>query len=138
MEQESTQVFTQQLHPKYMSHTEPQISPYVNKAPFYELHYCAEIYAAATANTDHFSRVTFSDLSMALKADPRTLLVLRTVVGFTKVEFAHSTSLAAGPLGYPGLSAGKIDAMEKRGTAMTCQDRKSQPVRYRSALLGSR
>lgn len=98
----------------------PQLAPdfaYIHEAPFYEREYFEEVYREAAGDTDNFQRVTADDLAAVIEADPRTLLAFRTIMGLTKEEFAHSTTLAAGPLGLPPLSAGKVDAMERRGTA---------------------
>jgi hypothetical protein len=89
---------------------------FVHSAPFYEAEYFREVYHAAEAATEGFSRVTPEHLTDVLVADPRVLLALRTVTGLTKEELAHSTFLTAQGNGLPALSAGKIDAMEKRGT----------------------
>ena len=100
----------------------PQLAPdfaYIHEASFYERPYFDEVYAVAAQETATFSRVTVADLARALETDPRTLLIFRTIMGLTKEEFAHSTTLAAGPLELTGISAGKVDAMEKRGTAVT-------------------
>jgi hypothetical protein len=102
----------------YVPHLAPDFA-YVHEAPFYEPPYFAEVYAVAAAATEDFTRVTVGDLARALQDDPRTLLVFRTIMGLTKEEFAHSTTLAAEPLDLAGISAGKVDAMEKRGTAVT-------------------
>lgn len=92
---------------------------YIHEAPFYELPYFNEVYAVAARATADFSRVTVADLARALEDHPRTLLIFRTIVGLTKEEFAYSTMLAAEPFKLNGISAGKVDAMEKRGTAVT-------------------
>lgn len=102
----------------YVPHLAPDFA-YINAAPFYELSYFDEVYAVAARATSGFSRVTVADLAQVLTEDPRTLLTFRTIMGLTKEEFAHSTTLAAGPLGLTGISAGKVDAMEKRGMAVT-------------------
>lgn len=102
----------------YVPHLAPDFA-YIHEAPFYELPYFAEVYAVAADATANFTQATSAALSAAVLDDPRTLLVFRTIVGLTKEEFAHSTTLAAEPLGLSGLSAGKVDTMEKRGTAIT-------------------
>jgi len=109
----------------YVPHLAPDFA-YIHEAPFYEREYFEDVYRAAAGDTDNFQRVTSDDLAAVLEADPRTLLVFRTIVGLTKEEFAHSTTLAAGALGLPGLSSGKVDRMERKGTATT-------PVQARAA-----
>lgn len=100
----------------YVPHLAPDFA-YIHEAPFYEREYFEDVYRAAAGDTDNFRHVAAEDLAAVLEADPRTLLVFRTIVGLTKDEFAHSTTLAGGPLGLPGLSSNKVDAMERRGTA---------------------
>jgi hypothetical protein len=90
-------------------------SAFVHSAPFYEAEYFREVYQAAEAATDRFTRASTERLADVLTADPRVLLVLRTVIGLTKEEFAHSTMLVAQSDNRPALSASKIDAMERRG-----------------------
>jgi hypothetical protein len=100
----------------YVPHLAPDFA-YVHGAPFYEPEYFEDVYRAAAGDTANFTHVTTEDLASVIQADPRTLLIFRTIVGLTKAEFAYSTELAAGPLGLTGLSPGKVDAMERRGTA---------------------
>jgi hypothetical protein len=101
----------------YVPHLAPDFA-YIHEDPFYDLPYFTEVYAVASAATDGFTRTGVDDLAACLVGDPRTLLVLRTIVGLTKQEFAHSTSLAAEP-GAPAISPSKVDSMEKKGTAVT-------------------
>ena len=56
--------------------------------------------------------MTEDDLARTLAQAPRTLLVLRTILGLSKDEFAHSTVLAGAPTGLPPLSTSKVDSME--------------------------
>lgn len=102
----------------YVPHLAPDFA-YIHEAPFYERDYFDEVYAVAARGTVNFTRVSADHLESVLVDDPRTLLVLRTIVGLTKDEFAHSTTLAAEPLGLPSLSAAKVDSMERRGTAVS-------------------
>ncbi len=100
----------------YVPHLAPDFAC-IHEAPFYEREYFETVYRAAAGDTDNFRSVEADALASVLETDPRTLLVFRTIVGLTKEEFAHSTTLVAGVLGLPGLSAGKVDAMERKGTA---------------------
>jgi hypothetical protein len=89
---------------------------YIHEAMFYEWEYFEEVYRAAAGDTANFTRVTADDLGPVLQTDPRTLLVFRTIVGLTREEFAHSTTLAGEPLGLAGLSPAKVDSMERKGS----------------------
>jgi hypothetical protein len=44
-------------------------------------------------------------------------LVFRTILGLTREEFAHSTTLSSEPVGLPSLTPGKVDSMERHGSA---------------------
>lgn len=102
----------------YVPHLAPDFA-YIHEAPFYEPRVFSDAYRLAEEGTEGFTRVSVSDLAALLEAEPTTLLVFRTILGLTKEEFAHSTNLAAGPLDLAGISSGKVDAMERRGTATT-------------------
>jgi hypothetical protein len=100
----------------------PQLAPdfaYIHEDGFYELPYFQQTYDAAHAATQGFSKVSVGELAKVIETNPRTLLPLRTIVGFTKTEFAHATTLIAGPLGVAALSAGKVDSMERIGSQTT-------------------
>lgn len=99
----------------YVPHLAPDFA-FIHEAPFYQRDYFDDVFRVAAGDTNNFQNVGVDDLFAVIEADPRTLLVFRTITGLTKEEFAHSTTLAAGPLGLAPLSAGKVDAMERRGT----------------------
>lgn len=113
---EHLQIYAAVARLLYVPHLAPDFA-YIHEAEFYGRKYFEDVYTAAFAATGGFSRVSESDLSLAIQADPRTLLVFRTITGLTKEEFAHSTKLAGEPVGLRPLSGSKIDAMERRGTA---------------------
>ncbi|MCA0213835.1 MAG: hypothetical protein LCH79_11750 [Proteobacteria bacterium] len=100
----------------YLEHLAPDFA-YVHEATFYEREHFNAAYAVASAQTQGFERVDEDTLTRLLVISPKTLLVFRTMLGLTKEEFAHSTLLAAAPLELAALSAGKIDSMERKGTA---------------------
>jgi len=100
----------------------PYLAPdfaFIHEAPFFESPHFEAAYRLADTGTSGFAHVTVADLAAVLEAEPISLLVFRTILGLTKEEFAHSTTLAAVPLGLQGISAGKVDGMERRGTATT-------------------
>lgn len=105
----------------YVPHLAPDFA-YIHEAPFYELPYFEEVYSATAAATENFTRTALADLAQVLQSDPRSLLVFRTVLGLTKSEFAHSTALAAEAVGGVGVSAGKVDGMERKGTALSADE----------------
>lgn len=102
----------------YVRHLAPDFA-YIHEAPFFELPYFLEVYSVAASATENFTNVSAVLLASVLREDPRTLLVFRTIVGLTRNEFAHSTSLAGGPLNLAGLSGSKVDSMERGGTPIT-------------------
>lgn len=98
----------------------PQLAPdfaYIHIPPSYDLPYFDEVYDEAVEVTEHFTCVSSDELTNALRAHPRVLLVLRTIIGLTPSELAHATDLAGQAAGHDGVSPGKILGMERRGTA---------------------
>ncbi|EHJ47827.1 hypothetical protein DFW101_1820 [Solidesulfovibrio carbinoliphilus subsp. oakridgensis] len=102
----------------YVPHLAPNFA-YIHKADFYAPDYFQAVYRDTFAATDGFSRVAEADLRAVLEANSRSLLVFRTITGLTREEFAQSTRLAGEAEGLPGLTAGKIDSMERSGSKTT-------------------
>jgi hypothetical protein len=100
----------------YVPHLAPYFA-YIHESPFYDQEYFQEVYAATHTATRGFGQVDEDTLADVIRGDPRSLLVFRTIMGLTREEFAHTTALAGLPAGFPPLSAGKVDAMERKGTA---------------------
>ncbi|MGH4008269.1 MAG: hypothetical protein ACRDTH_08975 [Pseudonocardiaceae bacterium] len=92
---------------------------YIHEAPFYEQKYFEDVYVEAHLATNGFTDVAEPRLVEILHKNPRTLLVFRTILGLTKEEFAHCTVLAGEAVEMRPLSAGKVDSMERKGTAIT-------------------
>lgn len=86
---------------------------------FYDLDYFEDVYREAAGETDGFTRTTADDLASVLQNQPRTLLVLRTMLGLTKAEFARSTTIVGEALDLPGITGGKADSMERRGSGVS-------------------
>ncbi|MGH3833040.1 MAG: hypothetical protein ACRDRS_21830 [Pseudonocardiaceae bacterium] len=132
-------------HPQIWAHIAregyvPYLAPdfaYIHEAPFYETDYFREVYAATVAATDNFTQVEYACLTRVLENDPRTLLVLRTIVGLTKEEFAHSTTLVGEARDWRPLSPSKIDAMERRGTPTTTEQAQVAALALHEIMLGS-
>ncbi len=95
-----------------MPHLAPDFA-YIHEASFYDRDHFFEAYDNAFRLTDGFKRITEADLARTMMECPRTLLVFRTLLGLTKDEFAHTTVLAAGPIGAKPLSSSQIDTMER-------------------------
>lgn len=100
----------------YVTHLAPDFA-FVHEVAFYESDNFQHVYRAAAQATDNFHRVETHELAAVIRADPRTLVVFRTITGLTRQEFAHSTTLVAEARGESGLSASKVDSMERRGTS---------------------
>lgn len=94
----------------YMPHLAPDFA-FIHEADFYETPHFFAAYDEAVRLTEGFTRVSEADLQAALLVCPRALLVFRTLLGFTKGEFAQAT-LAAVPEGLKPLSAAQVDTME--------------------------
>ena len=100
----------------------PQLAPdfaYIHGSHFYDENYFRSCYQLAIDGTEGFAKISEDDLTRLLRSQPRALLPLRTILGLTQDEFAHSTVLAAAPLNLPALSASKVDSMERKGSAAT-------------------
>jgi hypothetical protein len=104
----------------YVPHLAPDFA-YIHSAEFYDLPAFQDAYAAATAATAEFTDLSEGTLAAAIEDNPRMLLALRTILGLIGKEFAQSTQLVAEPLGIKAISAGKVDAMERSGTAVTAE-----------------
>jgi hypothetical protein len=120
----------------YLEHLAPDFA-YVHEAPFYEREHFLSAYDAAHTATGGFTRVEEEHLARVLEEAPRTLLAFRTILGLTKEEFAHSTTLAGAPLGLAPLSSGKVDAMERNGTSTTAAQARVAARALVTAIDGS-
>ena len=113
---EHSRIFAEVARLLYLPHLAPDFA-YIHEAPFYEQRYFLEAYQAAHRATDGFAAVTEDNLTQAIRSEPKTLLVFRTILGLTREEFAHSTVLAAKPEGLPPLTSAKVDSMERHNSA---------------------
>ena len=102
----------------------PDLAPdfaYVHEDAFYGESYFEGAYNAANTATSGFTQVAEADLASVVQNEPRTLLVFRTILGLTKQEFAHSTTIVATRFGLTALSGSKVDSMERRNTRTNAQ-----------------
>lgn len=99
----------------YVPHLAPDFA-YIHNSPFYERDYFSKVYAVASAETKGFQKVSEADLVRVIQKDSRTLLVFRTIMGLTKDEFAHSTSLVADLLELEPVTKAMVGSMERKGT----------------------
>lgn len=104
----------------YVPHLAPDFA-YIHSAEFYELRTFQDAYNAAREATNGFTDVTEATIAATIAANPRTLLAFRTILGLVGKEFAQSTQLVAEPLDLRPISAGKVDAMERNGTAVNTE-----------------
>jgi hypothetical protein len=102
----------------YVPHLSPDFA-YLHWTDFYELATFEAAYDAAAARTENFTKVSVTDLTDAIVANPQVLLPLRVITGLGKNEFAESTKLVAGPLELQPLSDSKVDSMERSGSRTT-------------------
>lgn len=110
-------IYAELARTAYVPHLAPDFA-YIHAADFYELSTFQTAYTAAATATDNFSSVTPATLAAVIEDDPTTLLVFRTILGFTKDEFAHCTAIIGEARGAK-LSASKVDSMERKGTPTT-------------------
>lgn len=115
---EHAEIYARVAREAYVPHLAPDFA-YVHASPFYSLPVFEAAYAAAAELTADFTRVEVADLVRAIERNSLTLLVFRTILGLTREEFAHSTTLAGQAVGVRGLSSSKVDSMERSGTAVT-------------------
>lgn len=101
-----------------MPHLAPDFA-YLHSSEFYEPAFFKKAYEKSFLATSGFTNVAADQLERAIKADPAILLPLRVITGLTKGEFAASTTLVSVSFGLKGISAGKVDSMERRGTSIT-------------------
>jgi hypothetical protein len=131
-----SRIFAQVARTAYVPFLSPDFA-FIHKRAFYEREYFAEVYTAAEERTAGFTDLGVEQLAVHLKADPRILLVLRTITGLTKEEFAHSTWLAGEVLGIKPLGAGKVDSMERKGTSVTAKQARLVAVTLTQIMDGS-
>ena len=117
---EHADVYAQVAQRLYVPHLSPDFA-YIHESEFYEVSYFEEAYEHAATLTDTFTTVDPDTLASALEREPTTLLVFRTILGLTKGEFAASTAVVAKATDRRGLTAAKVDSMEKSGTVPTSQ-----------------
>lgn len=115
---EHARIFAEIARLLYLPHLAPDFA-YIHEAPFYEQEYFAAAYDAAHRATNGFTEISENDLAKTFQTEPNTLLVFRTILGLTREEFAQSTTLAGQLVGLPGLTPGKVDSMERHGSAAT-------------------
>lgn len=109
----------------YMPYLAPDFA-YIHEAPFYELPAFLSAFEETHRLTDGFTRTTEAALAEVLFRCPAALLVLRTLLGLTKEEFAHSSLLAAEPADLSPLSSSQVDNMER--FAITGEPRQLAPA----------
>lgn len=115
---EHSRIYAEVAREAYVPHLAPDFA-YIHEAPFYEAPYFRTAYAAAATATSNFTVVDETTLSTTITEDPRTLLVFRTILGLAKTELAQATVLVAEASERGGVSAGKIDSMERNGATAT-------------------
>lgn len=115
---EHSLIFAEVAREAYVPHLAPDFA-YIHEAPFYEAPYFRAAYVAAATATSDFTVFDETTLSTTITDDPRTLLVFRTILGLAKAEFAQATVLVAEAAERAGVSARKIDSMERNGATAT-------------------
>ncbi|ORB87015.1 hypothetical protein B1987_28225 [Mycobacterium kansasii] len=94
---------------------------FVHNAPFYDEAHFSCVYSAAEKATNGFTKVDVGTLATVLEANPRVLLVFRTITGLLKNELALTTTMVAEQLGEtsPAIAATTVDGAEKRGSRLS-------------------
>jgi DNA-directed RNA polymerase specialized sigma24 family protein len=102
------------IRPVYESRLTPQFHAVPWGASLHERDAFRVAYESAHKLTNGFTKTSEADLLAALKADPRTLIVFRLILGYTTAELASALELV-------NVSASKtvIEALEKGTGSMT-------------------
>lgn len=133
---EHQQIFADVAREAYVPHLAPDFA-YVRSMDFYDLPHFHAAYQAAVAATNLFTDVTEETVTKAIREEPRSLLVFRTITGLLSKEFASATQLVAEPLGLKALSAGRIDGMERKGTQPSVEHARIAALTVMGAMDGS-
>jgi len=88
---------------------------FVPRRDDYELRYFRSIYERTAAATGHFTETESSQLAAVLERDPQSLLVFRTILGYTPHELAVATREVAQETGERGVSDARIKSLEQGG-----------------------
>jgi hypothetical protein len=102
----------------YVPHLDPDFA-YIHWTEFYELETFEEAYRLADSATKTFSAVSVDELAAAIHEEPRVLLILRSITGLNRQEFAAATKLVGDPMDLGALSSAKVDSMERSGSHTT-------------------
>ncbi len=129
-------IFAQVARQAYVPHLAPDFA-YVHSVPFYDLPAFQDAYDIAVEETAGFTDVSEATLASMLEQQPRALLALRTILGLIGKEFAQSTQLVAEPLGLKAISPGKVDSIERSGTAVTSEQAMLLARTVRGVMDGS-
>ena len=133
---EHQRIYVEVARHAYVPHLAPDFA-YIHEAPFYEESYFRKVYAAADEGTAGFADVSEDRLAQLIHDEPQTLLVFRTIMGLTKEEFSHSTSLASQTTELRPLSAGKIDSMERDGTVTSGEQARVAALTLTQIITGT-
>lgn len=135
---EHVKIFAEVARRLYMPYLAPDFA-FIHEAPFYDREHFFAAYAAADSLTERFSRVTEADIAEVILRCPPTLLVLRTLLGLTRNEFAHSTVIATAGTKIEPLSGSQVDNMEKSDVIidahMTTNARSNFAVKAQAAAV---
>lgn len=133
---EHPRIFAEIARLLYLPHLAPDFA-YIHEAPFYGQTYFESVYDAAYQATRGFTLISEDDLAETIQNNPRTLLVFRTILGLTRDEFAQSTILAGRPVGLSSLTPGKVDSMERNGSASSSDQARVAAKTLRLVMDGS-
>lgn len=115
---EHAAIFAEAARQVYVPHLAPDFA-YFAPGAFYDLEHFQSSYAHAHRLTSGFTKVAAADIARAVQEEPTSLLTFRVITGLLRKEFAASTTLVAQPLGLAAISDGKVNSVERSGTALT-------------------
>lgn len=110
--QEQQAVYSAVAEQLYRPHLSANFA-FVPRLEHYELETLSRAYQRAAAATDRFRQVGVPQLAALLQEHPETLMVLRTIVGYTPKELAVASREIAKELGSRGVGEARIKSIER-------------------------
>lgn len=110
-QQEHRQVYAAIADSLYRPHLSPQFA-FVQWREEYELEGFRDAYQSALTSTDGFKNITTQVLVTSLLQSPETLLVFRSIVGYTANELAYAIREVAEERGETKVTGGRLKAIE--------------------------
>ena len=112
--QEQQAVYSAVADKLYRPHLSANFA-FVPRREHYELETFSRAYERVAEATDRFRKVDFAELAVLLEEHPETLVVFRTIVGYTPKELAVATREVGKGKGARGVGEARIKSIERGG-----------------------